>query len=156
MANNIREIKFEEKIEDYLTTQGGYIKSNEIGYEPLKGYKPDSLLKFIKNTQEKNWNKLVKIHGDITEEYFLKYVEKEIKEFGLLETLRNKIKLNGLEFRLIYFKPETSINYDTVNLYNENICECVRQLHYSVNNSNSLDTVLFINGFPLDRMLMML
>lgn len=149
MANNIREIKFEEKIEEYLTTQGGYIKSNEIGYEPLKGYKPDSLLKFIKNTQEKNWNKLVKIHGNITEEYFLKYMEKEIKEFGLLETLRNKIKLNGLEFRLIYFKPETSINYDTVNLYNENICECVRQLHYSVDNSNSLDTVLFINGFPL-------
>ena len=81
MANNVREIKFEEKIEDYLTTQGGYIKSNEIGYESLRGYKPDSLIKFIKNTQEKNWNKLVKIHGDITEEYFLKYVEKEIKEF---------------------------------------------------------------------------
>lgn len=54
MANNVREIKFEEKIEDYLTTQGGYIKSNEIGYESLRGYKPDSLIKFIKNTQEKN------------------------------------------------------------------------------------------------------
>ena len=40
MANNVREIKFEEKIEDYLTTQGGYIKSNEIGYESLRGYKP--------------------------------------------------------------------------------------------------------------------
>ncbi len=149
MSENIKEINFEEKIEEYLTTQGGYIKSNELGYDSLKGYKPDSLINFIKNTQEKNWNKLIKIHGDITEEYFLKMVEKQIKEFGLLETLRGKIKLNGLEFRLIYFKPETSINYDTVNLYAKNICECVRQLHYSVNNNNSLDTVLFINGFPL-------
>lgn len=149
MAENIREIKFEEKIEEYLITQGGYIKSNEIGYDSLKGYKPDSLIKFIKTTQEKNWDKLKKIHGDITEDYFLKKVEKQIKEFGLLETLRGKIKLNGLEFRLIYFKPETSINYDTVNLYVQNICECVRQLHYSINNNNSLDTVLFINGFPL-------
>lgn len=149
MSENIKEINFEEKIEEYLTTQGGYIKSNELGYDSLKGYKPDSLINFIKNTQEKNWNKLIKIHGDITEEYFLKMVEKQIKEFGLLETLRGKIKLNGLEFRLIYFKPETSINYDTVNLYAQNICECVRQLHYSINNNNSLDTVLFINGFPL-------
>lgn len=149
MSENIKEINFEGKIEEYLTTQGGYIKSNELGYDSLKGYKPDSLIKFIKNSQEKNWNKLIKIHGDITEEYFLKMVEKQIKEFGLLETLRGKIKLNGLEFRLIYFKPETSINYDTVNLYAKNICECVRQLHYSVNNNNSLDTVLFINGFPL-------
>ena len=149
MTENIREIKFEEKIEEYLTTQGGYIKSNEIGFDSLKGYKPDSLIKFIKTTQEKNWDKLIKIHGDITEDYFLKMVEKQIKEFGLLETLRGKIKLNGLEFRLIYFKPETSINYDTVNLYAQNICECVRQLHYSINNNNSLDTVLFINGFPL-------
>lgn len=149
MAENIREIKFEEKIEEYLITQGGYIKSNEIGYDSLKGYKPDSLIKFIKTTQKKNWDKLKRIHGDITEDYFLKMVEKQIKEFGLLETLRGKIKLNGLEFRLIYFKPETSINYDTVNLYAQNICECVRQLHYSINNNNSLDTVLFINGFPL-------
>lgn len=149
MSENIKEVNFEEKIEEYLTTQGGYIKSNELGYDPLKGYKPDSLIKFIKNTQEKNWNKLIKIHGDITEEYFLKMVEKQIKEFGLLETLRGKIKLNGLEFKLIYFKPETSINYDIVNLHAKNICECVRQLHYSVNNNNSLDTVLFINGFPL-------
>ncbi|MEG0794693.1 MAG: DEAD/DEAH box helicase family protein [Bacilli bacterium] len=149
---NTREIKLEEKIEEYLTTKGGYIKSNEIGYDSLKGYKPDILITFIKNTQEKNWNKLVAIHGDITKDYFLKMIEKQIKEFGLLETIRGKIKLNGLEFKLIYFQPETSINTDTVELYNLNYCECVRQLHYSINNNNSLDVVLFINGFPLVTM----
>lgn len=144
-----REIRLEENIEEYLTTYGGYIKSDEVGYDPLKGYKPNRLISFIKSSQEKNWNKLLSIHGDITEDYFLNMVEKQIKEFGLLETLRNKIKLNGLEFKLIYFAPETSINYDTVNLYSMNICECVRQLHYSIKNNNSLDVVLFINGFPI-------
>ena len=79
-------------------------------------------------------------------------VEKEIKEFGLLQTLRGKIKLNGIEFKLIYFKPETDINPDLGDLYNHNICECVRQLHYSAVNNNSLDVVLFINGFPLVTM----
>ncbi len=147
-----REIKLEEKIEEYLTTKGGYSKSNELGYESIKGYKTASLLKFLKTTQKKNWDKLVNIHGDITEVYFLNMLEKQIKEFGLLETLRGKIKLNGLEFKLLYFKPETSINNDIVELYNLNNCECVRQLHYSINNNNSLDIVLFINGFPLVTM----
>lgn len=147
-----REIKLEEKIEEYLSTKGGYIKSNGIGYDAIKGYNPESLISFIKNTQKKNWDKLCIIHGDITEEYFLKMIENQIKEFGLLETLRGKIKLNGLEFRLIYFKPETSINEDLVRLYKLNNCECVRQLHYSINNNNSLDIVLFINGFPLVTM----
>lgn len=144
-----KEINFEDKIQEYLVNNGGYSISTELGYDALKGYKPNSLLDFIQNTQEKNWFKLVQIHGDNTFNYFCTMVEKEIKEFGLLETLRGKIKLNGLEFRLIYFKPETDINPDLVNLYNHNVCECVRQLHYSVDSNKSIDTVLFINGFPL-------
>lgn len=144
-----KEINLEEIIQRYLVTKGGYSIADDLGYEPLKGYRPQSLLDFIQVTQNKSWLKLYQIHGDTTEEYFCTMVEKEIKEFGLLQTLRGKIKLNGLEFRLMYFRPETDINPDLGDLYDHNICECVRQLHYSVLNNNSLDIVLFINGFPL-------
>ncbi|MEG2922799.1 MAG: type I restriction endonuclease [Bacilli bacterium] len=144
-----KEINLENHIEEYLTSKGGYIKSNEFGYDSLKGYKQSSLIKFIKLSQSKNWDKLNAIHGSITEEYFLKQIEKEIKEFGLLHTIRNGIKLNGIKFDIIYFKPGTDINSELVELYNINICECVRQLHYSVSNNNSIDTVLFVNGFPI-------
>lgn len=147
-----KEINLEIEIEKYLTSKGGYIKSDEIGYEPLNGYKPKTLIEFIKKTQPQKWNRLNEIHGDLTNEYFCKYVEKEIQEFGLLATLRGKIKLNGLEFKLIYFKPETDYNPELKELYESNICECVRQLHYSIDNNNSLDVVLFINGFPLVTM----
>ena len=51
-----KEINLEDKIENYLITKGGYIKSDEIGYDSLKGYKPNILLEFIKNTQRKNWD----------------------------------------------------------------------------------------------------
>ncbi len=148
----LKEIKLEEKIEKYLITKGGYVVGDPTAYDTLKGYNPKSLIEFIKTTQAKNWNRLNEIHGDTTTEYFCNMVEKEIKEFGLLATLRGKIKLNGMEFKLIYFKPETDINPDLIDLYNHNICECVRQLHYSVNNNNSLDVTLFINGFPLVTM----
>lgn len=148
----LKEIKLEEKIEKYLVSKGGYTIGDPDEYDSLKGYNPKSLIKFIKTTQPKNWNKLNEIHGEITPEYFVSMVEREIKEFGLLATLRGKIKLNGMEFKLIYFKPETDINSELVELYNHNVCECVRQLHYSINNNNSLDIVLFINGFPLVTM----
>lgn len=147
-----KEINLEEKIQKYLITKGGYAVADEQGYEPLNGYKPKSLISFIQTTQTKNWFKLCQIHGDNTAEYFCSMVEREIKEFGLLQTLRGKIKLNGIEFKLIYFKPETDINPDLGDLYNHNICECVRQLHYSPVNNNSLDIVLFINGFPIVTM----
>lgn len=147
-----KEINLEEKIEKYLINGGGYSPSTEVGYDANKGYKPKSLLEFIQTTQSKNWDRLCQIHGDTTAEYFCTMVEKEIKEFGLLQTLRGKIKLNGIEFRLVYFKPETDINPDLGELYNKNVCECVRQLHYSVSNNNSLDVVLFINGFPIVTM----
>jgi len=144
-----KEINLEEKIENYLITKGGFIKSDEIGYDSLKGYKPNKLLEFIKTTQQKSWDKLVEKHGTNTEEYFCMMVEKQIKEYGLLATLRDKIKLNGLEFKLIHFRPESNLNEESKVLYDGNICECVRQLHYSANNNNSTDVNLFINGFPI-------
>ena len=148
----LKEIKLEEKIEKYLVSKGGYTIGDPTAYDTLKGYNPKSLIEFIKTTQAKKWNKLNEIKGPNTVDYFCNMVEKEIKEFGLLSTLRGKIKLFGMEFRLIYFKPETDINPDLIELYNHNICECVRQLHYSINNNNSLDITLFINGFPLVTM----
>ena len=39
-----KEINLEDKIENYLITQGGYIKGDEIGYDSLKGYKSNKLL----------------------------------------------------------------------------------------------------------------
>ncbi len=144
-----REINFENHIEQYLINKGGYTIGDESEYDSCKGYKPSTLIEFVKSSQEIPWDRFVKVHGLDSESYFLKKVEDKIKEFGLLKTLRDGIKLNGISFKLIYFKPETKLNDKSSILYDSNICECVRQLHYSQSNRNSLDMVLFVNGFPL-------
>ena len=145
----IKEKNFEESIELYLTTKGGFQKSTEFGFDAQKGYIPSDLIEFIKSSQLKKWEKIQKQYGSETESYFLKRVENSISENGLLYTLRNDFPLNGTKFKLVYFKPETKINEELLDEYNKNICKCVRQLHYSTKNRNSLDTVLFINGFPI-------
>lgn len=149
---SFQEKDFERAIEEYLTTNGGYEKSTELGFDTYKGYMPKDLIDFIKNSQIKKWKKIEKQYGSETEEYFLKRIENVISENGLLYTLRNDFIINGTKFKLIYFKPETTINEELNNQYEKNICKCVRQLHYSSKNNNSLDTVLFINGFPIVTM----
>ena len=143
------EKNFESAIEEYLTTKGGYIKSTELGYDATKGYIPTDLIKFIKDSQAKRWEKIQKQYGSETESYFLKKVENAIDENGLLRTLRNDFIISGTKFKLIIFKPETRINEELYEQYNKNIWKCIRQLHYSTKNNNSIDTVLFINGFPI-------
>ena len=144
-----QEKNFEVIIQEYLVTKGGYHISDGFGYDRLRGYNPKVLIDFIVSTQNKKWMRLITIHGKNTEEYFLRKVEEQIKEHGLLATLRDKIKLDGMDFRLVYFKPETSMNLELKELYDENILECVRQLHYSPKKENSIDITLFVNGFPI-------
>ena len=56
-----QEKNFEESIEKYLVTKGGYHISDGLGYDRLKGYNPKVLIDFIASTQNKKWMKLVSI-----------------------------------------------------------------------------------------------
>ena len=73
-----QEKNFEESIEKYLVTKGGYHISDGLGYDRLKGYNPKVLIDFIASTQNKKWMKLMSIHGESTKDYFLKKVEEQI------------------------------------------------------------------------------
>lgn len=144
-----KEKNYEAFIEKYLTTKGGYIKADETGYDNKIGIIVPDMFSFIKTTQPKEWKKVLDSQGSQAETYFVDRLKKNIDENGLLYVLRNGIKLNGVTIKLIFFKPESNINLDSMKLYEQNICKLVRQLHYSYLNNNSLDTVLFINGFPV-------
>ena len=85
-----QEKNFEESIQKYLVTNGGYHISDGLGYDRLKGYNPNVLINFIASTQNKKWMKLMSIYGEYTKDYFLKKVEEQIKEHGLLATLRDR------------------------------------------------------------------
>lgn len=144
-----REKNYEEYIESYLTTKGGYIKDSGIGFDRQSGFITADIFNFIKVTQPKEWKRVSEILGNQAEAYFLERMKKNIDENGLIFVLRNGVKLYGVTIKLIAFKPESNLNIELIKMYEQNICKIVRQLHYSYQNNNSLDTVLFVNGFPL-------
>ena len=107
---NYKEKRFEQDIEEYLTTYGGYQKG------------------------------------------LIDRFCREVKMVGLLKVLRQGFTDRGIKFRAVFWKPETSINETSQAQYAANILHCTRQLHYSLNNENSIDIVLFLNGIPVVSM----
>lgn len=148
----LKEKAFEEAIEQYLITKGGYTKGNPKNFNRELALDIDTLIEFIKRTQPKKWERYETIYGSLSEESFIKRFCKEVKTNGLLAVLRHGFKDRGIKFEVAYFKPANTDNEERVKLYEENILHCTRQLHYSVFNENSIDIVLFLNGIPVVSM----
>ena len=68
---------------------------------------------------------------------------------GLLSVMRHGFKHRGMDFKVCYFKPESTLNDVAVKRYEQNLCQCIRQWHYSEQNNNSVDMMLAINGIPV-------
>ncbi len=149
---DVKEKRFEQDIEEYLTTVGGYIKGNPSTFNREKGLDEGTFVSFIKTSQPKLWDKYVKIYGDTAEKQIVDRFMKEVKQTNLLNVLRHGFTDRGIKFRAVFWKPETSLNETSKAQYEANILHCTRQLHYSLKNENSIDIVLFVNGIPVVSM----
>src|SRR5699024_5869822 len=80
---------------------------------------------------------------------FIKRFNEEVTTHGLLHVLRKGIRDRGVNLRVMYFRPVSSLSYDNLKLYEANRFYCVRQFAYSDKNYNTIDVVLVVNGIPL-------
>lgn len=147
-----KEKRFEQDIEEYLTTKGGYIKGNPKVFDRSLALDVNTFVSFIKASQPKAWERFEKIYGADSEKQIVDRFCREVKMVGLLKVFRQGFTDRGIKFRAVFWKPETTINPTAVAQYNANILHCTRQLHYSLHNENSIDIVLFINGIPVVSM----
>ena len=148
----LTEKQFESDIEYSLLTYGGYTKGDAKAFDRTVALDVATLISFVKATQPKSWEKYETIYGTSSEKSFVERFCKEVRSLGLLSVLRHGFKDRGITFRVVYWKPETSINQTAQAQYESDILHCTRQLHYSLNNENSIDIVLFLNGIPVVSM----
>ncbi len=148
----LTEKQFEADIEYSLLTYGGYEKGDPKAFDRTVALDVATLISFVKATQPKLWEKYETIYGTSCEKSFVERFCKEVRSLGLLSVLRHGFKDRGITFRVVYWKPETSINQTAQAQYERNILHCTRQLHYSLSNENSIDIVLFLNGIPVVSM----
>ena len=150
MAEN--EKQFESNIEAFLISpDGGYEKATDAGYTSSSGMALDihTLVGFVKATQPTQWQRFEKQCNSDPYEKFYKCFEDAVQMDGLLSVMRHGFKHRGMDFKVCYFKPESTLNDVAVKRYEQNVCQCIRQWHYSEQNNNSVDMMLAINGIPV-------
>lgn len=157
MSKKFSELRFEEWIEQSLLRNGyknSFIHSNEYEskYDKELCVIGEDVTEWIKTTQKEEYDKLYLQFDSSTDEHILRTIDKTISQRGIIETLRNGINTRGCSFDLVYFKPKSSLNKEHSELYSQNRFTVVRQLHYSKQNRNSIDMVLFLNGIPIITM----
>lgn len=143
-----KEKRFEQDIEEFLTTRGGYSKGDPKAFDRTLALDVNTFVSFIKTSQPKAWERFEKIYGGDSEKQIVERFCREVKMVGLLKVFRQGFTDRGIKFRAVFWKPETSINETSRKQYESTVLHCTRQLHYSLQNENSIDIVLFINGIP--------
>lgn len=151
---NETEKAFEEFIESYLISEdGGWIKATDAGLrsEDSRGMNLDivTLTNFVKATQPMAWKRFERMCTINPVRQFYKSFENAVTQDGLISVLRYGFKHRGVSFRVCYFKPESELNDLAVANYQKNVCQCIRQWHYSEQNKNSIDMLLAVNGIPV-------
>ena len=145
------EVEFENEICEHLVANGWLYSPNDDGYDRARALFPDDVLAWAQETQTKAWDAIVKNHGTNAANTLLSRLRDQLDQRGTLDVLRHGIELLGLRGKLplAQFKPALAMNPDILNRYAANRLRVVRQVHYSQQNENSIDLVLFLNGLPV-------
>lgn len=139
---------FETVIEATMLADG-YVPEPAAGFDREKAIFPQTVLKFIRTTQPKEWNALETLHGPRTGEQVLTDLTKWMDANGSLATLRHGFKCYGKILRVAFFKAAHALNPELEARYAANQVGITRQLHFSKNAEKSLDVALSINGIPV-------
>lgn len=143
------EKRFEQDIETFLVSKdGGYTKTTDT-YDTELGLYVGTFINFIQRTQPREWARFENTCQSDPVKKFCTAFNNACDMDGLASVLRHGFKHRGITFRVCYFKPESHLNKTASELYEQNICNCVRQWYYSGANKNSVDMVLVINGIPV-------
>jgi type I restriction enzyme R subunit len=151
MSKKLSEYRFEEWIEKSLISNG-YISGESDKYNKDLCLLTEDVIGFIKETQQKEYDKLFVQFDSSTDQHLCKTINDTIQKRGIVETLRKGISTRGCSFDLVYFEPKSGLNQGHRTLYEKNRFVIVRQLYYSNRNKNSIDMVLFLNGIPIITM----
>ena len=156
MAIDTKERTFEQEIEYWLTRGAKktdrYIKGTFSSFSREFAMDTKAVIAFVKDTQPNEWAALEKRHGADVEDGFLKRLNAELNNRGMIDVLRHGITDLGVNVRMAYFKPGSGMNKSATALYEKNVLQITRQVKYSLANENSIDTVIFLNGLPIITM----
>jgi type I restriction enzyme, R subunit len=159
VAQQHHESSFEAEICEHLAAHGWLYSPTDAGYDRELALFPEDVFGWLADTQLEQLAKRVK--PDLTGEALAKAQRGVLATLvkalgadpkangGTLSVLRRGFKDLNAQFQMCQFRPNTSLNETTAKKYAAVRLRVMRQMHYSIQNSNSIDLVFFVNGIPV-------
>jgi len=177
MTDTTYESVFQADIVTQMQAHGWQLGSPS-GYQAETALYEQDVLDFVQMTQPQEWEKFCRTFPIDSERHFISALVKQLNKadenatdrasrtYGTLGVLRHGLKIRNARFSLCQFKPEHSLNPETMARYEANICRVVPEVVYSpytslkdgadangkVAKRNRIDIVLFVNGLPVTTM----
>lgn len=149
---NTKENGLESLIVKWLVEQNGYEEGTNADYNKEYAVDETRLFRFLQDTQPKEMDKLGVFASDTKKRQFLNRLSGEIAKRGIIDVLRNGVKVYPADLIMFYLTP-TENNQQARIMYEKNIFSVTRQLRYSQDAGKlALDVCLFINGLPVITM----
>lgn len=145
----VRESNFEAAVETVLAGSMGYLVGSPGDYDKSLCMMPQTVARFLQVTQPAQWTAYREVVGADAEQKILRRIQEVVERKGTLHVMRKGVDESGHHFDLCFFKPAHGMNPETRKLYEGNVFHVVRQLKYSLQNENSLDMAVFLNGLPI-------
>ena len=150
MKFNIDERKeYQRFIIDYLVENNGYIEKTNDDFNQYYAMDIDCLFDFLYNTQPDKMKQLEKIHKGDLRDTLVNLINNTIthKNSSLIHVLKHGIEIDNITLDLMYTKPATAINRNSIKKYENNIFSVAEEVYAS--ESERVDLVIFLNGFAI-------
>lgn len=147
-----KEIYLEAEICEHLANHDWlYAEGDAKNYDRGRALFPEDVMAWVQITQPKAWETLTKNHGTQAGEVLLDRLRDSVDKCGTLAVLRHGMEMIGLRqsLSMAHFKPALAMNPEILAKYAANRLRVVRQVHYSLQNENAIDLILFLNGIPV-------
>lgn len=146
---NTKENGLEVLIIKWLVDQNGYEQGTNADYNREYAVDETRLFRFLQDTQPDSLEKLGVFTSDLKKKQFLNRLQGEIAKRGIIDVLRNGVKIYPANLIMFYLTP-TENNAKAKEMFEQNIFSVTRQLQYSMDATRlALDICLFINGLPV-------
>lgn len=149
LFTNTKESGLELLIVKWLVEQNGYEQGSNADYNREYAIDETRLFRFLQDTQPLSLDKLGVCKSELKKQQFLNRLQGEIAKRGIIDVLRNGVKVYPANLIMFYLTP-TENNVKAKEMYEKNIFSVTRQLMYSNDSTRlALDMCVFINGLPV-------
>ena len=146
---NTKESGLEALIVKWLVDHNGYEQGTNADYNREYAVDETRLFRFLQDTQPDALEKLGIFKSALKKKQFLNRLQGEIAKRGIIDVLRNGVKIYPANLIMFYLTP-TENNTKAKEMFEKNIFSVTRQLQYSMDTTRlALDICLFINGLPV-------